>query len=115
MTDQPIPVAEAIEAVQAAIAICPPPNQIGWDAIGCSAFCAAARAGYAATLEYLLNDIKYLYGEAAIPEKGFDRKRYAAVAPIVAWWRQSGAQGGKCSQCGQHGTHKMDCSNRGGK
>lgn len=46
-----------------------------------------------AALEYLLNDIKHLYGEAAILEKGFDRKRYAAVAPIVAWWRAQG--GGK--------------------
>jgi len=91
--NQPIPVAEAVKAVQAALALCPPPNQTGWDAIGCSAFCGVARAGYAATLEYLLNDIKHLYGEAAILEKGFDRKRYAAVAPIVAWWRAQG--GGK--------------------
>jgi len=113
MTDQPIPVAEAVKAVQAAIEVCanatPGPWRIGKepDSVDADAdfpVCCtyqphmalakanavaivAARAGYAATLEYLLHRLDFeLYVPTGSPI-------YLAVAPIVAWWRAQG--GGK--------------------
>lgn len=74
MTDQPIPVAEAIEAVKAALEVC---NR------------AKVHAG---TLEYLMGSLDGLRPHDRI---GVGSKLYAAVAPIVEWYRQTGVQGGE--------------------
>lgn len=91
--DQPIPVKDAVEAVQAALEVCKePPGDLNWRD-GDYKFGVMARAMLQGTLEYLLADITsdaFKYHSYIDPSWS----EYAAVAPIVAWWRQSGAQGG---------------------
>jgi len=130
---EPIPVAEAIKAVHAAIEVCggmyegvlfvqkeagegagmyPSTKGTVWVRGGnaypekygaCVAtnlnhnvanFIVAARAGYAGALEYFLWLLNDMTGSGGIEEIDDGYAAYAAVAPIVEWYRQTGAQGG---------------------
>lgn len=124
--DQPIPVKDAVEAVQWHLEVrskaTPGPWRVGEEPDSVDAdsdfpVCctyqphmalakanavaiAAAGSGYAGALEYLLGELRadLIYHER-YPELRLDviekgEPIYVAVAPIVAWWRQSGAHGG---------------------
>lgn len=93
--NQPIPVAEAVAAVKAAIEVCGKATPGPWltDRLQClqsanMQLAVCARAGYAGTLELTRQEVLLYRRQMGGDDIPVHITLYATVAPIVQWHRE---------------------------